>query len=121
MNAPAMFPPLPPSLEPSANIEAAHRVLTDIYRHASVLLQQEDADPLRIAFHVDSITSDAIPVLCAMEREGGSEHSPTRLPEEWLQAGAQVLGELVVALQRKNGLARERFVRCLLSVSRRSR
>jgi|ERR1700722_3567210 len=109
---PTTFPPLPHSRSWPANIQAAHQVLTDLYRNASAVLQLEDVDPLQIAFHLDSITSDAVPVLCAMEREGESEQhvGDPQLPEEWLHAGAQVLGELVNSLQHLRESARGRYV-----------
>ena|ERR1700722_9248836 len=114
MNArlPTAYPPLPHPGSWSPNIQAAHQTLTDLYQNAFTILHLEDVEPLRIAFHIDSITADAIPILCAMETDGESEHSPpdSRLPEEWLQGGAQVLGELVVALRRMRELARGWFV-----------
>ena len=103
ISLPTSFPCLPPH-DPdqpwSTNIQSAHEVLTDIYQHAFAVLG-EDSDPLRVAFHVDMITADAIPVLHAMEMEGESEGAlgVHRLPEEWLHMAAEIFGYLDVSLR----------------------
>jgi hypothetical protein len=104
LNLPASFPYLPPHQQSwSANIQHAHQALVDIYSHTLTVLRQ-DSDPLRIAYSIDMITSDAIPILTAMEKD---DH---QLPEEWLHAGAILLGYLVVSLREAEARAKGRCV-----------
>jgi hypothetical protein len=115
MTFPTTFLSLP-SRDPhktwSANIHAAHRVICNLYRHASAVLHLEDADPAQVSFHINAVTSDALPILQAMEDEPPSLFSDassesSRLPCEWLSAAAQQLGNLVVALRDRGELGRD--------------
>jgi hypothetical protein len=102
MTLPEELPQLPHSLLPwSANILSAYQLLSNIYRNARSILRHDAADPLRVAFHIDAITSDAIPVLSAMEVEDNWDlDNGPKLSEEWLVACAEIFGHLVVILRR---------------------
>jgi len=90
------FPRLPDSiLQPqlSPNTQAAHQILKDIYKHAIAALQQENPDPLQLSSHIDAITSDAVPLLVAIEEEGTSTGMP--LLDAWLHKCVKLLGNTV--------------------------
>lgn len=73
-----------------------HEALTRIrtaYASAYRVLQQEDADPLQISYHIDQITSTCIPLLVSVEEE-------ELLPKTWLRECAELLGNVVVELRR---------------------
>jgi len=109
---PSTFPPLPAlpagHLRWSANILEAHCTLQDTYKHAIQLARQEDLDPLRVAFHIDAITSDSVPILVALENLQDSDETP--LAEEWIHAAAELLGDLVVVLRHVGELAKGKYV-----------
>jgi hypothetical protein len=65
------LPPHQPHQPWPANVQNAHEVLTNIYKHAITILYQ-DSDPLQITFYTDLITSDAIPMLSVMEEVSGA-------------------------------------------------
>jgi hypothetical protein len=83
-----------------------------LYRNAVALLHSEDVDPLQVLFHINTIASDAMPLLSAMEMDAECPSSPddTRLPREWLHHSARVCGSLVHSLQRIGELAQGQFV-----------
>jgi hypothetical protein len=90
---PTNFPPLPPAQSGRgwpANYLKAHQAISDLYSHAIQLLRQDDCDTSWIAFYISTITSDALPLLEALENEGGS--TSDHLPMEWLHSCAMVLG-----------------------------
>jgi hypothetical protein len=68
---PDSFPGLPGFQEPNssgaANVIRAHEVMSDIYRCAIHVLQQDDSEPLQLMFHIDCVSSDAILLLEALE------------------------------------------------------
>lgn len=105
MSLPRQFPPLPepPSSHWHPNIRTAHATLASIYEHALRVLDQEDTDPLRLAFHIDTVSLDGLSLLQALEMEGqgNSEQSESvSVPDDWLHLGASVLGKLVKQLHR---------------------
>jgi hypothetical protein len=88
------FPPCTTAHTPwPANFLVAYDTLSDIYRRAYCILNQEDADPLQLTFHLEAITADAIPLLEAFEVD-------PRGPEvqDWLSDAATLLGSLSVQL-----------------------
>ena len=89
-------------------VTSAYEVLKNIYSHAVRLSHQEEVDALQTAFHIDAITSNAVPLLSAIEQEvtGGS----VAIPLEWLHQSAQLLGRLVVSLRNQASLGEERSV-----------
>jgi hypothetical protein len=77
----------------SANFLTAHDILSDIYRHALQILNQEDADPIQLMFHIETLSGDAIPLLAALaQNPQGNEMC------DWLSRVAGVLGELSAQL-----------------------
>jgi hypothetical protein len=76
-----------------ANFLVAYDTLSDIYRHAYRILNQEDADPLQLTFHLEAIAADAIPLLEAFEVDSrGFE------VQDWLYDVVTLLGNLSVQL-----------------------
>ena len=105
---PWSFPPLPNlpiGYERwSANVVETHRTLTQLYRHACEVIDQEDLEGERVAFHVDAITCHAVPLLVALE---ASEHSDeTPLPTTWILGAAELLGDTVASLRHAHELAK---------------
>jgi hypothetical protein len=97
MEVPSQFPELPildTGVWPEDVVDA-HTILCDGYHSALRVVCLEDPDPLQIAHHVNSISTDSIGMLEAMELFDGT-NGP--LPVEWLHAVAEVLGKIVVAL-----------------------
>lgn len=86
-----MLPPLPRTTENLPNILRAHDTLSDIYRHAVRLFNQEEADVLQLAFHLNAIRNDAVPLLQAIERSTSGLNG-------WLTQVATQLGHLFRAL-----------------------
>jgi hypothetical protein len=79
------------------DVQNAHVILCEAYRHAYRLTDLEDPDPLQLAFHINQISTDAIRILQGLE----SHHSEQgQLPDDWLHNGAVQLGEMVKELQR---------------------
>lgn len=101
MSVPPKLPSLPeaPSGQWSPNVRAAHATLCSIYNHASQILNQEDNDPIRIAFHTDALSSDGLSLLQALESEG-SRNPDQSLPDNWLHGCASIVGNLVLQLHR---------------------
>lgn len=99
----------------SPNVLECHRTLSSLYRHACDLTNQEDLDPLRVAFHVDALTSDAIQMLIALEDSEDSDETP--LPEAWILNAAKLLGDTVVVLRHVGELARGKYVFSLPTLS----
>jgi len=97
-NYPSIFPPLPEHADGPwpVHIVTAHNLTNDIYVHALRVLD-ENSDPSRAAFHIDAITSDAIPVLSAIEEE--KKNRNIKISDDWLFENAKLLGNLVVSLR----------------------
>lgn len=92
------FPLLPLQEEPwSASILAAHEYIRNVYDHAANVLRSDGADPTHIAFHMDRISSDALPVLLELTSE--SERQGNVLPIDWLEGISTLLAEVVASLQ----------------------
>src|SRR6267154_4939845 len=69
LSFPALPDPIPGELHWSANVIAAHHILSEAYHHAAALLRQEDGDALRLRIHSERIFCRMIPILEAMEPE----------------------------------------------------
>lgn len=91
---PPQFPPLPASrIAPwSANVLAAHRLISEGYDKAVALLRLEDGDPLRLNLYADNLLTRTVPILQALEQE--------ITDVDWLTAGAQAIAVLICALQK---------------------
>lgn len=93
-----MLPPTLPSLpdaEWPLNLRVAHNNLSDIYRHALRVLDDDQTDPIHAKFHLATIEGDAIPLLLAVEHE----HGPSGLGP-WLATVTSQFSNLFVALSR---------------------
>ena len=112
MSLPHAFPPLPepPSGQWSPNIRTAHATLASIYKNTLNVLNQEDTDPLRLAFHIDSISFDGLSLLEALEMEGRNEGDSQPVPEDWLHLCASVLGDLVANFHQVKEAAGGQYV-----------
>lgn len=69
-------------------------VLDGAYRRAQTILRQE-ADPIRLKYHVETFVTDMLPILEAMEADQVQENLPT----EWLHSAAQAISLMVIHLQ----------------------
>jgi hypothetical protein len=96
----------------SPNVLEGHRTLTGIYLLAYELTNQEDVDQLRVAFHVDTLTTDAIRILIALGDSEASDETP--LPEAWILDAAKLLGDMVAVLRQVAELAKGKYVISLL-------
>lgn len=88
---PETFPCFPPRNGYSlpANFLLAHDTISNVYRHALRVSNQEDADPLQLIFHHDAIADVALPLLEAIEND------PSGIElENWLVTAATALGSL---------------------------
>jgi hypothetical protein len=63
--------------------------MSHIYRRAIRVLQQDDAEPLQLMFHIDSVSSDAIPLREALE--GDDVELGFQFPQAWLYNCAEML------------------------------
>lgn len=95
---PSNFPVFPrrSNLQPpwSPNLEAGWSILDGAYRRAQTILRQE-ADPIRLKYHVETLVTDMLPILEAMEADQVQEN----LPMEWLHSAAQAISLMVIHLQ----------------------
>ena len=87
------LPPLPQhdTLAWTHNVQSAYRALSQMYTNARHAASQGDSDPLRIKYHFDNISKDAVQLLRGLEDEG-------TLPREWLMSVAQAFGMLARVL-----------------------
>ena len=102
-----LFPdlPLPPNYNAwGRNIHQAYNILQGTYSTASRLLQQ-DTDRFRLELHADTICTESIPLLQALE--SGSDVSG-QLPEQWLHQVATLFGEVVKELRDAQESSQER-------------
>ena len=93
---PMMFPPLPQHNNRwSADICATHEIIKRTYEQALDVLRSDGLpDPIRISFHVDALTSTALPILEALI-PGGAIHEDESVPHEWLMDAARLIGQAV--------------------------
>lgn len=71
---PNEFPGLPLTPEQfnwSPDVLRAHGTITAAYDRATILLRQEEADPLRLRFHSEQVFSKLVPILEALVPEVG--------------------------------------------------
>jgi hypothetical protein len=105
---PATFPPLPvDEMSWSANTHAAHKVISDLYAHAVRVIHQDETDPARLAFHINSLSTDALSLLQALAEDGGQENHA--LPGSWLIQCSRILGEAVWHLKSSTGNGQSRY------------
>lgn len=105
-NLPREFPTLPSRPDSAAwspNVQTAHGLLLDTYHRAHAVLRQE-ADSVRLRYHIDTLLNDTLPVLEAMEEDAQQEG----LSRNWLHSAAEALGLLVTHLQTAADSAEDR-------------
>jgi len=99
------LPPLPSTIPPfptrganqapwSANADTARNILKNAYDRALAVLRQE-ADPIRLKFHQETIMNDALPILESMEESQEAE----QIPIVWMEEVAVMLGFMVLHLR----------------------
>ncbi|KAI6035713.1 hypothetical protein EDC04DRAFT_2897736 [Pisolithus marmoratus] len=89
----ALFPHCVGASSWPVDVLTAHDRLSDIYYHALRVLNQEDADPLQLTFHMGAIDDDAIPLLQAIADDPiGNEL------QDWLKDTVVLMGNIFVAL-----------------------
>jgi len=96
VDPPPYFPHLPHDTSYPANILAAHDVISGIYQHVLQILAHEDADPLRLSFHCNAITSDALPLLEAIGEDSGVTGCSSR---DWVVGASIALASVAARLQ----------------------
>lgn len=75
MARPAQFPALPltrAQFNWSPDVLKAHNIIAIAYERASVLLLQEEADPLRLRIHSEQVVNKLFPILEALVPEVGT-------------------------------------------------
>ncbi|OBZ70899.1 hypothetical protein A0H81_09541, partial [Grifola frondosa] len=95
---PAQFPPLPEGLGQlvwSVNVSVAHRTISDTYDRVLELLHLDNADPLRLQYHLDKLNTETVPILIAL---GQNSYDGPALPGPWLTSAAVAVGTLIAAL-----------------------
>ena len=97
----SLFPPLPQHNLGGwpADIHAAHEVIRKAYDHATCVLQSDGfPDPTQVAFHINALSSNALPILEALIPSSASDEDE-HLPLEWIVGVAELLGQAVQDLQ----------------------
>jgi len=93
----ATFPCSIPQLPAGAILWPAnllvHDSLSELYQHALRAWEQEDANPLRLEFHLSSLEGDTMHLLAAIE---GDLISPELTV--WLTCSAELIGQLYIAI-----------------------
>ncbi|KAG1848048.1 hypothetical protein DFJ58DRAFT_796677, partial [Suillus subalutaceus] len=113
INSPSLslsLPLLPETKNWSAEIQAAYENIQHTYDHAIRVLRADGAEPTRIAFHVDAISSNALPILEALTPDADntdSDEMSESLPVKWLADVAMVLGCVVSGLEHLGTTANE--------------
>ena len=107
VDPPPYFPYLPQDTSYPANILVAHDTISEIYQHAIQILAHEDADPLRLSFHCDVITNDALPLLEAVGEDLGVAGCSSR---DWLVAATMALASVTARLQDYHVRLNNRYI-----------
>lgn len=100
---PLSLPLLPETKNWSTEIRAAYENVQCTYDHAIRVLQADRADPTRIAFHMDAILSNALPILKALIPDNdiaNLDDNSESLPVKWLADVAAILGCTVSNLEQ---------------------
>ena len=106
MAFPCSIPELPPRVTPwPVNLLAVYDSLAEIYQHALRAWNQEDADPLRLNYHLGSLEGDATQLLLAIEEDPiGSELT------EWLVQSAELVKRLYMSITSYRDNIQNRYV-----------
>jgi hypothetical protein len=89
-----------------ADIQTVYNILRNAYGKAHQMTELEDPDPLRIAYHINYITTDVVQLMEALQ-----SHSPRplALSDDWLHEAATLFGDLVNKLRGSQLTSRLRF------------
>ena len=103
---PPSIPALPLRVTPwPVNLLAAYDTLAEIYQHALRAWDQEDADPLRLNYHLGSLDNDGKQLLLAIEEDPiGSELA------EWLIQSAELIVQLYVSITSYRDSIQKQYV-----------
>ena len=107
------IPELPERNTPwSLNVHDAYHVISTVFAHAAQALESErESDPLRLRFHREALTNDALPLLVALESHSEEEGVSTT----WLHSCAERIGTLLARLQDAEVAMDERFIATILA------
>jgi hypothetical protein len=86
-------------------MHAASKLLGGIYARAIRVLEQDGPDPLQVSSLMDSISSDAVPILQAMEEENHLYGIPLQELADWLDWCAGLFGDMIAHLRNAKGYA----------------
>jgi hypothetical protein len=103
------FPDLPPPPNYNGwgrNICRAYDILEGTYTTALRLLQQ-DTDRFRLELHADTICTETIPLLQALESD---DDISGQLPGQWLDEVASLFGQVVKELRTAQEYSQEQCV-----------
>jgi hypothetical protein len=83
------------------NVYTAEGIISNIYNAAIRILRSNDAEPTRVAYHYDALSTEALPLLEAIE----SDTSPAdyQLLHDWLLVCARLIGEVAAMLKDISG------------------
>ena len=106
MTFPPSIPELPPRVIPwPVNLLTTYDTLGEIYQRALRAWDGEDADPLRLNFHLGSLEGDATQLLLAIEDDPiGSELT------EWLMQSAELMVRLYASITSYRDNIQNRYV-----------
>ena len=104
------FPPSIPELPARViswpvNLLTAYDALDEIYRHALRAWDEEDADPLRLNFHLSSLEGDATQLLLAIEDDPICSELT-----EWLMQSAELIVRLYASITSYRDNIQNRYV-----------
>ena len=91
----------------SANVIEAHRILSDTYDHLTTILRHEDAEPMRLHIHVETIERQIFPIISALVDE-----DEMQLDQDWVVRCANIFSRIGLQLQRA-ALAFESMLICI--------
>lgn len=89
----------------SPAVYEAYQAISDMW-HRGVQVLQNEAESGRLKYHADTLTSDAVPILLAMEHHAEKE----TLPVPWIHQLTESVGTLISQLCRAQETARQRLV-----------
>lgn len=89
----------------ASNIHEAHQIMNNAVHHANSVLSTE-SDPLCLKYHIESLTTDIVPIPFALEDSAVSEGLPT----SWLHECTEIIGALIMKLCKARDCADARSV-----------
>src|ERR1700761_6690242 len=92
MSQPKEFPPLPHGFDWTPNVLRAYNMVSAAYYGASVLLRQEEPDPVRLRVHSETICGRMVSILQDLVNTIGQY--------EWAHTAATALGEVAADLEK---------------------